>query len=41
LFYIRGGLYTMREEQIAVKKGIWAYVTNLDKNGISYLAYKK
>ena len=38
--YIRGGLYTMREEQIAVKKGIWAYVTSLDKNGISYLAYK-
>lgn len=38
--YIRGGLYSMREEQIALKKGIWAYVTNLDKNGISYLAYK-
>lgn len=38
--YIRGGHYTMREEQIAQKKGIWAYVTKLDKSGISYLAYK-
>lgn len=38
--YIRGGLYTMREEQIAEKKGVWAYVTTLDKNDISYLAYK-
>ena len=38
--YIRGGYYTMREEQIAQKKGIWAYVTKLDKNGISYLAYQ-
>jgi parallel beta-helix repeat protein len=40
IVYIRGGLYTMREEQIAEKKGIYAYVTNLDKNGISYFAYK-
>ncbi|MEL1240909.1 right-handed parallel beta-helix repeat-containing protein [Flavobacterium flavipallidum] len=38
--YIRGGHYTMREEQIAQKKGIWAYVTKLDKSGISYLAYQ-
>lgn len=38
--FIRGGKYVMREEQIALKKGIWAYVTQLDKNGISYLAYK-
>ncbi|GGA83989.1 pectate lyase [Flavobacterium palustre] len=38
--YIRGGLYTMREEQIAQLRGIWAYVTKLDKNGISYLAYQ-
>ncbi|MEY2868095.1 MAG: hypothetical protein RIR01_513 [Bacteroidota bacterium] len=38
--YIRGGHYTMREEQIAQKKGIWAYVTKLDKRGISYLAYQ-
>ncbi|OCB71786.1 right-handed parallel beta-helix repeat-containing protein [Flavobacterium glycines] len=38
--YIRGGHYTMKEEQIAQKKGIWAYVTKLDKSGISYLAYQ-
>lgn len=38
--FIRGGVYTMREEQIAQSKGLWAYVTKLDKNGISYLAYK-
>lgn len=38
--FIRGGVYTMREEQIAQSRGIWAYVTQLDKNGISYLAYK-
>ncbi|MFL9830454.1 right-handed parallel beta-helix repeat-containing protein [Flavobacterium sp. ST-87] len=38
--FIRGGNYSMREEQIAQSRGIWAYVTKLDKNGISYLAYK-
>jgi hypothetical protein len=38
--YIRGGHYSMREDQIAQKRGIWAYVTDLDKNGISYLAYQ-
>jgi len=38
--FIRGGYYSMREDQIAQTKGIWAYVTQLDKNGISYLAYK-
>ena len=38
--FIRGGVYRMREEQIAQSRGIWAYVTRLDKNGISYLAYK-
>ena len=38
--YIRGGLYTMRVEQIAQYNSIWAYVTKLDKSGISYLAYQ-
>ncbi|MFD0990139.1 T9SS type A sorting domain-containing protein [Mariniflexile jejuense] len=38
--YIRGGLYTMRENQIAQYNSIWAYVTKLDKSGISYLAYQ-
>ena len=37
--YIRGGIYTMREDQIAEYNSIWAYVTKLDKSGISYLAY--
>ena len=37
--YIRGGLYSMREDQIAEYNSIWAYVTKLDKSGISYLAY--
>lgn len=37
--YIRGGLYTMREDQIERYDGIWAYVTQLNKNGVSYLAY--
>lgn len=37
--YIRGGIYTMREDQIASYKRAYAYVTELDKNGISYLAY--
>lgn len=38
--YIRGGVYTMREEQIAEYYNIWAYVTKLDKDGISYFAYQ-
>ncbi|HJS00942.1 MAG TPA: right-handed parallel beta-helix repeat-containing protein [Flavobacterium sp.] len=38
--FIRGGHYKMREDQIAQTRGIWAYLTKLDKNGISYLAYK-
>jgi parallel beta-helix repeat protein len=29
----------MREDQIAEYSSIWAYVTKLDKSGISYLAY--
>jgi parallel beta-helix repeat protein len=37
--YIRGGVYTMREDQIAQYSSIWAYVTKLDKSGISYLAF--
>ncbi len=37
--YIRGGVYTMKEEQIARYNKMWAYVTDLHKNGISYLAY--
>ncbi|WP_165932703.1 right-handed parallel beta-helix repeat-containing protein [Flavobacterium cellulosilyticum] len=37
--YIRGGLYTMRVDQIAQYYSIWVYVTKLDKSGISYLAY--
>jgi parallel beta-helix repeat protein len=38
--YIRGGVYKLKEEQIAQYHHIWAYVTKLDKDGISYLAYK-
>lgn len=38
--FIRGGVYTMREDQIAQQKSIWAFVTKLDKDGISYLAYQ-
>lgn len=42
--YIRGGVYRMREDGIAKKEKIWAYVTNLDKSGlkgkpIRYWAY--
>ena len=42
--YIRGGLYPMKEEQIARKERIWAYVNYLDKSGapgtpIHYWAY--
>ncbi|WP_281336073.1 right-handed parallel beta-helix repeat-containing protein [Flavobacterium eburneipallidum] len=39
IVYIRGGVYTMREEQIEKYSRIWAYVTNLNKSGISYLSY--
>lgn len=38
--YIRGGLYTMRENQITQYYSIWAYVTKLDKSGINYFAYQ-
>ncbi|MFI1743314.1 right-handed parallel beta-helix repeat-containing protein [Thalassobellus sediminis] len=38
--YIRGGNYTMREDQIARYFDIWAYVTELNKNGINYYAYQ-
>lgn len=42
---VRGGTYVMREDQIARKERIWAYVFLLDKSGtpdkrISYFAYK-
>lgn len=42
--YIRGGLYQMKEAQIARKERIWAYVNYLDKSGtpdtpIHYWAY--
>lgn len=42
---IRGGIYVMREDQIARRRGIWAYVTSLDKSGepgrrIRYSAYR-
>src|SRR6056300_1505754 len=37
---IRGGLYTMREDQIQRFESIWAYVTELNKNGINYFAYQ-
>ena len=40
IVYIRGGIYNMRENQIAQFYSIWAYVTKLDKDGISYLAYQ-
>ncbi len=38
--FIRGGKYEMREDKISQTRGIWAYVTKLDKNGIAYLSYK-
>lgn len=43
--YIRGGTYTMREDQIARSNRLWAYVILLDKSGlpgkrIHYAAYK-
>lgn len=37
--FIRGGVYMMREEQIARYYKIWAFVTKLDKDSISYLAF--
>ena len=42
--FIRGGTYVMKESQIALKKGIMAYVTNLTRSGapekrINYWAY--
>lgn len=42
--YLRGGVYKMVESQIAQKRGIWAFVTLLDKSGekgkpIRYWAY--
>jgi parallel beta-helix repeat protein len=36
---IRGGVYNMRAEQIAQYHNALAYVTKLDKSGISYLAF--
>lgn len=44
--YLRGGTYAMKEEQIARREGIFAYVTYLDKSGtpqhpITYAAYKE
>ncbi|APZ46070.1 hypothetical protein BW723_07065 [Polaribacter reichenbachii] len=38
--YIRGGSYNMREDQIARYNSIWAYVTELNKDGINYFAYQ-
>src|SRR3954451_16311922 len=43
--FIRGGSYAMRDNQIARRQRIWAYVTFLDKSGtrdkpINYFAYK-
>tara|TARA_R110002050_G_scaffold55296_1_gene124883 strand:- start:10880 stop:12565 length:1686 start_codon:yes stop_codon:yes gene_type:complete len=38
--YIRGGEYMMREDQIARYNSIWAYVTELDKDGINYFSYQ-
>lgn len=38
--YIRGGVYMLQESQIARFNSIWAYVTELDKDGINYFAYQ-
>src|SRR6478609_8437539 len=43
--YVRGGTYVMRDDQIAKKERIWAYVILLDKSGtpdkrINYVAYQ-
>jgi hypothetical protein len=45
IVYVRGGTYVMNENQIARRKGIYAYVTYLDKSGtpdkrIKYWAYQ-
>jgi hypothetical protein len=45
IVYLRGGTYAMREDQIARKERIWAYVMDLNKSGtaqrrITYAAYK-
>lgn len=42
--YIRGGTYQMKEDQIARKERVWAYVTYFDKSGqpgkpLNYFAY--
>src|SRR5439155_21647436 len=44
--FVRGGVYTIGENQIAKKQGIWARVFEIDKNGrsgapIKYWAYQK
>ncbi len=44
--FIRGGTYMMKESQIARRKGIYAYLTVLDKSGaagkpITYRAYQE
>jgi hypothetical protein len=43
--YIRGGTYSMKAEQVARRRGIWADVTFLDRSGtpgrrINYWAYR-
>ena len=43
--FVRGGTYPMTETQIAQRRGMWAYVTALDKSGsegkpIRYWAYR-
>src|SRR5438067_6993492 len=44
--YLRGGTYNIREDQIAKKQGIWAYVFDINKSGrsgapIKYWAFEK
>ncbi len=43
--FVRGGAYAMTEDQIARKRGLWAYVVALEKSGnadepINYWAYR-
>lgn len=38
--FIRGGNYVMRENQIARYHKIWAYITELNKDGIKFFAFK-
>lgn len=43
--YLRGGTYVMKESQIARRRGIFAYVTDMDRSGtpdrrINYWAYQ-